>query len=166
MHAAAALVQWETLQDDLLGGLNAAEALDTELQQLILQVNDAVGTAAAVPKDVVMPCFERMGAIHKALCEEARMLVVRQRLADELQGLAAGYVTVLQRLAKTRRPGRGLAHEQELDARAKRLRDWAPQVCNCGWVVVGRGRLRAITRCNRWDSSSSRFIEVGGFRCT
>ncbi len=37
----------------------------------------------------MFPVFDRLGAVHEALHSELRLLVVRQRLFDELAGLQA-----------------------------------------------------------------------------
>ncbi len=67
------------------------------------------------------------------------MLVVRQRLADELVTLMDGYVTLLQRMAKARRPGKQTPVEAELAAWADRRRGWDAQPParmsdECAWV--------------------------------
>ncbi len=64
-HKAQALVLWEGLRDDLAAGLQAVAALDGELQHWLLTVHDTVGSASAVPKEAVLPSFERLGHIHQ-----------------------------------------------------------------------------------------------------
>ncbi|KAL6763122.1 hypothetical protein V8C86DRAFT_2507729 [Haematococcus lacustris] len=118
IHKAQCLVLYEDLASDLRSGLEAVASLDGELQHLLAQVTDAVGGSSAVAKDRVFPMFDRLGALHQALMEELRLLVVRQRLADDLASLTGGYVTLLQRMAKTRRPGRKTAVEEELSRMA------------------------------------------------
>ncbi|KXZ47973.1 hypothetical protein GPECTOR_31g335 [Gonium pectorale] len=95
VHRGQALQLFESLAADLQAsaaggglreGLDAARQLDTELEQTIVQVHDAVGSSAAVSKDVVYPL---LGALHSGLHQELRMLVVRQRLYDELRELSA-----------------------------------------------------------------------------
>jgi len=44
-----------------------------------------VGGAAAVAKEAVFPLFDRLGALHLAIAEELRGLVVRQRLYEHLE---------------------------------------------------------------------------------
>ncbi|PNH03823.1 hypothetical protein TSOC_010090, partial [Tetrabaena socialis] len=88
LNRGQALQLYESLQADLQEGLDAAQQLDSELEHTILQVHDAVGSSAAVSKDVVYPMFDRLGALHAGLHQELRMLVVRQRLYEELTELA------------------------------------------------------------------------------
>ncbi|GFR41820.1 hypothetical protein Agub_g2592 [Astrephomene gubernaculifera] len=89
LNRGQALQLYESLKADLQEGLDAAQQLDTELEHTILQVHDAVGGSSAVGKEVVYPLFDRLGALHTGLHQELRMLVVRQRLYDELSGLSA-----------------------------------------------------------------------------
>ncbi|KAG2427493.1 hypothetical protein HXX76_012426 [Chlamydomonas incerta] len=84
-----ALQLFESLSADLGEGLEAAQQLDAELEHVLVQVAEAVGGSAAVPKDRVYPLFDRLGALHAGLHQELRLLVVRQRLYDELTELAA-----------------------------------------------------------------------------
>ncbi|PNW84338.1 hypothetical protein CHLRE_04g230340v5 [Chlamydomonas reinhardtii] len=84
-----ALQLFESLSADLGEGLEAAQQLDAELEHVLVQVAEAVGGSAAVPKDRVYPLFDRLGALHAGLHQELRLLVVRQRLYDELGELSA-----------------------------------------------------------------------------
>jgi len=52
-----------------------------------LQVQDTVGGANAVAKEVVFPLFDRLGALHLAISEELRLLVVRHRLYEDMEGM-------------------------------------------------------------------------------
>ena len=80
-----------------LHGTNAHQApTDTgHVFGFLLQVRDAVGSSAAVSKDVIYPLFDRLGALHIALTEELRLLVVRQRLYEQATGLLGGFTSML-----------------------------------------------------------------------
>ncbi|KAG2452258.1 hypothetical protein HYH02_003282 [Chlamydomonas schloesseri] len=88
LNRGQALQLFESLSADLGEGLEAAQQLDAELEQLLVAVAQAVGGSAAVPKDTVYPLFDRLGALHAGLHQELRLLVVRQRLYDELTELS------------------------------------------------------------------------------
>lgn len=62
----------------------------------MFQVRETIGASNAVAKEAVYPLLDRLGTIHGSLHEELRILVVRQRLADELDSLQGGYTSVLQ----------------------------------------------------------------------
>lgn len=64
----------------------------------------------------------------QALGDELRMLVVRHRLSEELTSLMDGYVTLLQRISKTRRPGKKTPVEIELASWQLQRASWVPQV--------------------------------------
>ncbi|GLI70957.1 hypothetical protein VaNZ11_016056 [Volvox africanus] len=89
LNRGQALQLYESLFADLQEGLEAAQQLDAELEHTLVQVHDSVGQSAAVSKDMVYPLFDRLGALHTGLHQELRMLVVRQRLYDELTELSA-----------------------------------------------------------------------------
>ncbi|KAG2482843.1 hypothetical protein HYH03_018280 [Edaphochlamys debaryana] len=89
LNRGQALQLFEALKADLQEGLAAAEQLDAELEGTVALVHETVGNAAAVSKDAVYPLFDRLGALHTGLHQELRMLVVRQRLYDELSELSA-----------------------------------------------------------------------------
>ncbi|GLC52820.1 hypothetical protein PLESTB_000672100 [Pleodorina starrii] len=88
LNRGQALQLYESLHADLQEGLEAAQQLDAELEQTLVQVHEAVGGSAAVSKDAVYPLFDRLGALHTGLHQELRMLVVRQRLYDALSELS------------------------------------------------------------------------------
>ncbi|EFJ47078.1 hypothetical protein VOLCADRAFT_105292 [Volvox carteri f. nagariensis] len=92
---------------DLQEGLEAAQLLDAELEHTLVQVHESVGQSAAVSKDTVYPLFDRLGALHTGLHQELRMLVVRQRLYDELSELSVlpAKSLLLPAQAPPRKPG-------------------------------------------------------------
>jgi hypothetical protein len=51
----------------------------------VTQVQSKVGGSNAVSKEAVFPLFNQLGALHKAITEELRLLVVRQRLYEDLE---------------------------------------------------------------------------------
>lgn len=119
--AAQALVLFENLREDLQGGLDTVETLEAELNHLLLQAQDTVGGANAVSKEAVFPLFNRLGALHMAMAEELRVLVVRQRLYEDLEkarSQAVG-VSLLQQSSRGRRPGKKTPVEAELEAMAQ-----------------------------------------------
>ncbi|MEW5301170.1 MAG: hypothetical protein WDW36_004046 [Sanguina aurantia] len=91
-----ALLLTEALQNDAEAGLDATQQLSAELEHLLMQVQETVGASNAVAKEAVYPLLDRLGTIHGSLHEELRILVVRQRLADQLDALQGGYTSVLQ----------------------------------------------------------------------
>ncbi len=73
----------------------------------------------------------------QALGDELRMLVVRHRLSEELTSLMDGYVTLLQRISKTRRPGKKTPVEIELASWQLQRASWVPQVSvRCTFAVM------------------------------
>ncbi|MEW5313117.1 MAG: hypothetical protein WDW38_004708 [Sanguina aurantia] len=93
-----ALLLTEALQNDAEAGSDATQQLSAELEHLLMQVQETVGASNAVAKEAVYPLLDRLGTIHGSLHEELRILVVRQRLADQLDALQGGYTSVLQAL--------------------------------------------------------------------
>ena len=71
-----------------------------------LQVHEAVGSSAAVSKDIIYPLFNRLGALQMALTEELRLLVVRQRLYEGATELLGGFTSVLPSLVKATLTGK------------------------------------------------------------
>ena len=61
-------------------------------------LQETVGGSTAVSKELIYPHFDRLGEIHMLLSQELRLLVVRQRLFDELRELqVGGYTSLLVR---------------------------------------------------------------------
>eukprot|EP00798_Chlamydomonas_sp_ICE-L_P022971 gene22971-30160_t len=90
-----ALVLFEQMNTDLVFGLDSSGELEGELQLNLLQVQEAIGGSVAVSKETIYPLFDRLGLLHAALNDELRLMVVRQRLFDELLSRTGGYPSSL-----------------------------------------------------------------------
>jgi hypothetical protein len=66
------------------------------------QVQDSVGSNAAISKDIIYPLFDRLGTLQTALVEELRLLVVRQRLYEEATSMLGGYTSMLPSQVKVK----------------------------------------------------------------
>ncbi len=90
-----AFATFQQLSADLSAGLDTTQELEAEVQHMLLQVQDCVGSSAAVSKETVYPLFDRLGSLHTSLSEELRLLVVRQRLYEEAVGMLGGFPSML-----------------------------------------------------------------------
>jgi hypothetical protein len=90
-----AFATFQQLSMDLSSGLEATRQIEAEISQILAAIIETVGSSTAVSKEMVYPLFDRAGALHMALNEELRLLVVRQRLADAANELLGGYASVL-----------------------------------------------------------------------
>ena len=90
-----AFATFQQLSMDLSSGLEATRQIEAEISETLSSAIETVGSSTAVSKEMVYPLFDRAGALHMALNEELRLLVVRQRLADAANDLLGGYASVL-----------------------------------------------------------------------
>ncbi|GAX72985.1 hypothetical protein CEUSTIGMA_g437.t1 [Chlamydomonas eustigma] len=104
INVAQAFATFQQLSADLNAGLEATQQLDAEVQHTLLQVQDSVGSNAAISKDIIYPLFDRLGTLQIALVEELRLLVVRQRLYEEASSMLGGYTSMLPSQVKVKQP--------------------------------------------------------------
>lgn len=90
-----AFATFQQLSADLSAGLDVTRQIEEEISQTLSNLISTVGASNAVSKESVYPLFDRAGALHMALIEELRLLVVRQRLADSASELLGGYSSTL-----------------------------------------------------------------------
>lgn len=83
--AAQALVHTEAVLFTQTWSKEPWYSLNLHLALQNAQVQNSVAGANAVSKEVVFPLFNQLGALHMAITEELRLLVVRQRLYDGLE---------------------------------------------------------------------------------
>eukprot|EP00201_Polytomella_parva_P021938 CAMPEP_0175046112 /NCGR_PEP_ID=MMETSP0052_2-20121109/4839_1 /TAXON_ID=51329 ORGANISM="Polytomella parva, Strain SAG 63-3" /NCGR_SAMPLE_ID=MMETSP0052_2 /ASSEMBLY_ACC=CAM_ASM_000194 /LENGTH=528 /DNA_ID=CAMNT_0016309801 /DNA_START=13 /DNA_END=1595 /DNA_ORIENTATION=- len=80
------------LQLGLHEGLDSINQLQSQQTSLLATVKGHVANErTAVPKDVIYPLFDQLGAVHDAIQQELRMLVVHERLEESLRLLRGGF---------------------------------------------------------------------------